>query len=170
MELNVDEIVKEIIETEANKVKKNINNIFRDTIYDIVDMWFGEFNSESVKNTFVPKRGYSVIKNDEAVIYANYCCDPSLFTSIGAEKWREKHGGAQSGEWIVGDLMMKQGIIGLPSYANTWAENNPDSPYTGRGFVKNKNMHYHQRGMGLKAELFSSPLWLEFASKVLDLL
>ena len=137
---------------------------------EIVIEWFGRYNSDDVISSFNDMTPYSkhrsisannivdsvVITNNTYVDLTKYAPRPS------AEAWRKRHPekkGVESPEWVLSNLQMNQGIIGLPY----WKQE-----------IKNKKGDVVQiiehnpivRQPGLKTSLLYSPAWNSFISKV----
>ena len=151
--IKLTEFENDLIKNEINKYKEAGKKAMKEIRESIVDEWFGEFSSLSM-NTATQYTGYSTFySSGMAKIFIHSYVDTDVYNDKPkAEKWREKWGGNMSGREYVLDLLLKQGIIGLPEKSNL------------RG-LNWTNPNFHQQEP-LEAYISGSDKWSQFESLV----
>ena len=141
------DILKKDLKRWENAGKKAVKQIRE----DIVNEWFGEFNSSSV-NEATQYRSYpKFFDNATAKIYIHSYVDIDAYKEKPkAEKWVSKYGGSTDPKEYVLRLQMTEGIIGLPEKAKARPESN---------WVNN---NFHKRDIGLRDATFNSEKWETF--------
>lgn len=153
--INFDKFVKEfandVLKTDLKKYEKAGKDAVKQIREDIVNEWFGEFNSSSV-NEATQYRTYSKFFDDAtAKIYIRSYVDVDAYKDKpSAQRWVTKYGGNLDPKEYVLKLQMVAGIIGLPEKATARPESNW------------KNKHFHQRPIGLRDVTFDRKKWEKF--------
>lgn len=136
---------------------------------NIVNAWFGEFNSSSVNFATMYNVYSRYFNNGEAKIYINSYVDVDAYKDKpSASRWIRKHSDVAKTdpkEYVL-NLQMIEGIIGLPERAN-FAPGFTQSNSKGDLIWDNGvNQHFHKRARGLQEEIYESDLWKNFNDKV----
>lgn len=109
--------------------------------HNIIDEWFGEYNSESMKNTIVAKYESRMYEDGKGKIYVYAYADSSRYNyGQSIQGWNERNGIGMSSDLLVEYVMSLQlfeGIIGLPKDGTK--EIPEGTPIWGKGHLDDNN-------------------------------
>lgn len=98
--------------------------------------------------------------------YSYIDSDKYNIDTSSAERWTSKHGGDTSPREYILELQLNHGIVGLPYFASTYAENHGDKNYNGRGWSDGINQNFHANIIGLEEFTDNHGLWNDFAEQL----
>ena len=145
---------KEQLRNRLKEVGTMASNEMKEIRNSIIDEWFGEFDSISMKVAWVQKRPRWRIYDNMATLWVEAYVDIGKYNEKPkAEAWRSKYGGdLDSREYVLG-LQLDQGIIGLPKESQAYPEHNWVNP------------NFHQRPQSLMDYIVGHSRFSDFMSK-----
>ena len=173
IENDINKLVKESIVRSVKSVKKTAKDKALKHRKKLTQDWFfadgKSFNFDDVLEiTHVEEPVIKIGSGLSASISVTTYIDEGAYPEKKTfKKWTDKHGGGSSSEWILQNLQLKQGIIGLPEYASVYESENGE-PYNGRGWTNGHNDHFHisDTGVGLDEWIQMDSSWKSYMDEI----
>lgn len=161
----VEKFAVSALKSNLSKYEKAGKQAAKQIRENIVNDWFGEFNSSSV-NEATQYVAYSrLFDNFTGKVYITSYVDIDAYKDKpSARRWIQRHpivGNIKDPKEYVLMLQMKDGIIGLPAHS-TFAPNFTQGTNGYMHWINGVNQHFHQRPTGLEEETYNSELWQNF--------
>ena len=165
-----DEIEKETRKVVSKGIKNSERRIRNEALRTRKKMtreWFGKYKANNAVRT-IHSDVSSAINGDGlsgSITVDTYYATDEYAGGKKYREWVERHGvGGNAGEYILGDLQLEQGIIGLPAHTTLWDKEHPDEPYNVGRWVNGVNTNFIQQEP-LDSYTQDDGKWEEFKNK-----
>ena len=147
MAIDVEGLIEEMERIQRERIKNKLKSVGKEAEIEmkkiknnIIDEWFGEYNSLSMKIAMVvDKHKISTTKNSEGLLKLKLRVDPNRYNEkVKLHEWLSKYGGSNGNAemWVL-ENQLDRGILALPKKAtyrhdSDWVNPHFDEQNSGR--------------------------------------